>query len=232
LMFYSMYATAYDPAVAGVFSITPGTSLQLTSARIYEIGAKQQFWDDRAEWTVALYDIVQRNVFVPVNTTTTDLAGEVAGKGLEVSAAISPFEGWKFWANSAWTHARFVNFDAFTGNVPPNVAPIIVNAGASYRFEHWRWPTEVGASTRHVGPRFVFQDNLTTMDAYTTADAYAFVDIPGRDVALPELKTVRMTFRVRNLTNAIYAQWADPGLQDQILLGPPRTYEIAASARW
>jgi iron complex outermembrane receptor protein len=116
--------------------------------------------------------------------------------------------------------------------VPPNVAPIIVNAGASYRFEHWRWPTEVGASTRHVGPRFVFQDNLTTMDAYTTADAYAFVDIPGRDVALPELKTVRMTFRVRNLTNAIYAQWADPGLQDQILLGPPRTYEIAASARW
>lgn len=29
------------------------------------------------------------------------------------------------------------------------------------------------------------------MDAYATADAYAFVDIPGRDVALPELKTVR-----------------------------------------
>jgi len=26
---------------------------------------------------------------------------------------------------------------------------------------------------------------------------------------LPELKTVRVTFRVRNLTNAIYAQWAD-----------------------
>jgi iron complex outermembrane recepter protein len=78
----------------------------------------------------------------------------------------------------------------------------------------------------------VFQDNLTTMDAYTTADAYAFVDIPGRDVALPELKTVRLTFRVRNLTNAIYAQWADPGLQDQVLLGVPRTFEFAASAKW
>ena len=43
----------------------------------------------------------------------------------------------------------------------------------------------------HVGPRFVFQDNLTTMDAYTTADAYALIDIPGRDVALRKLKTVR-----------------------------------------
>ena len=91
---------------------------------------------------------------------------------------------------------------------------------------------EIGASVRHVGPRFVFQDNLTTMNAYTTADVYAFVDIPGRDVALPEFKNVRVTFRVRNLTNAIYAQWADPGLQDQILLGAPRTYEIGASARW
>jgi iron complex outermembrane receptor protein len=53
LMFYSMYATAYDPAVAGVFSLTP-SSLQLTSARLYETGGKQQFWDGRAEWTVAL----------------------------------------------------------------------------------------------------------------------------------------------------------------------------------
>jgi iron complex outermembrane receptor protein len=229
LMFYGMYATAYDPAVAGIFSIT---SPQLTSTRIYETGAKQQFWNGRAEWTVALYDIVQRNVFVPVNTTTTDLAGEVASKGLEVSAAVSPFEGWKLWVNSAWTHARFVNFDQWSGNTPPDVAPIIVNTGASYRYKYWRWPVEVGASVRHVGPRFVFQDNLTTMDAYTTADAYAFVDIPGRDLALPEVNTVRVTFRVRNLTNVIYAQWADPGLQDQVLLGAPRTFELAASAKW
>jgi iron complex outermembrane receptor protein len=70
------------------------------------------------------------------------------------------------------------------------------------------------------------------MDAYTTADAYAFVDIPGRDLALPEVNTVRVTFRVRNLTNVIYAQWADLGLQDQVLLGAPRTFELAASAKW
>ena len=57
-------------------------------------------------------------------------------------------------------------------------------------------------------------------------------DIPGRDLAMPELKTVRVTFRVRNLTNAIYAQWADPGLQDQVPLGAPRTFEFAASAKW
>ena len=41
LMFYGMYATAYDPAAAGIFSVTPGNSLELTSARIYETGVKR-----------------------------------------------------------------------------------------------------------------------------------------------------------------------------------------------
>jgi iron complex outermembrane recepter protein len=232
LMFYSMYATAYDPAVAAVFSVSPANSLQLTSSRTYETGAKQLFWDNKAEWTLSLYDIVQRNVLVPVNTTTTDVAGEVASQGVEVAAAVNPIEGLKLWGNAAFTHARFVDFDVWTGNTPPNVAPVIVNAGVSYRFNHWRWPVEFGGSVRHVGDRYLFQDNLTTLDAYTTADVYAFVDIPGRDVAMPDLKTVRMTFRVRNLTDKVYAQWADPGLADQVILGAPRTYEVAASARW
>jgi iron complex outermembrane receptor protein len=232
LTFYSMYATAYNPAVAAVFSITPGTSLQLTSSRIYETGAKQLFWNNRAEWTVALYDIVQRNVFIPISTTQTVVAGEVASKGIELAAAVSPIDGLKLWGNAALIHARFGNFGTFTGNVPPNVAPLIANAGLSYRFNHWRWPLEIGGSMRYVGNRFLEQDNLTTLNAYTTADVYAFLDIPGRDVAMPELENVRISMRVRNLTDAVYAAWSDTTYPDQILLGAPRTYEVGASARW
>ena len=162
-MFYSMFATAYDPAVAAIFSVTPAQTRCLTSSRIYETGVKQLFWDGKAEWTIAAYDILQRNVFVPVNTTTTDVAGEVASKGIEVAAAVRPFDGWKLWGNAAFTHARFVNFDAWTGNTPSNVAPVIVNAGASYRFNHWRWPVELGGSVRHVGNRYLLK--TTTDDA-------------------------------------------------------------------
>jgi iron complex outermembrane receptor protein len=232
LMFYSMFATAYDPAVAAIFSVTPAQTTLLTSSRIYETGAKQLFWDGKTEWTIAAYDILQRNVFVPVNTTTTDVAGAVASKGVEVAAAVRPFDGWKLWANAAYTHARFVDFDVWTGNTPPNVAPVIVNAGASYRFNRWRWPVELGGSVRHVGNRFLEPDDLTTLNAYTTADVYAFVDIPGRDLARPELDNLRVTFRVRNVTDKVYAAWSDTTYPDQVLLGAPRTYEIAASARW
>jgi methyl-accepting chemotaxis protein len=42
----------------------------------------------------------------------------------------------------------------------------------------------------------------------------------------------RITFRVRNLTNKLYAAWGDPGYPDQVILGAPRSYEVAASFKW
>lgn len=234
LMFYSMYSTAYDPAAAGVFSITPGATLALTSAKIYETGVKHLFWDNRAEWRLAAYDITRNNVYVPISDTESALAGEIRTKGIELSGAVKPIEDLKLWGNVAFTQARFANFDfeGFTGNTPSNVAPIIVNAGASYRFSRWRWPVEFGGSIRHVGNRYLFDDDATTMLAYTTADLFAFVDIPGRDLPWQGLDSMRIKFQVRNITNAVYAQWSDTTYPDQILLGAPRTYELSASAKW
>jgi iron complex outermembrane receptor protein len=236
LVFYSMYATAYDPAAAGIFSVTPGTSLELTSSRIYETGIKQLLWGGNAEWTLSLYDIARQNVYVQVSDTTSTLAGEIRSKGVELAAAVRPVENVKVWGNIAVTSAHYGNFNfegsSWTGNTPSNVAPLIINAGASYRFNNWRWPVEIGGSIRHVGNRYLFEDDATTMLAYTTADVYAFVDVPGKDLPWQGVNTMRVTFRVRNLTNAVYAAWSDPGLPDQVLLGAPRTLEIAASAKW
>jgi iron complex outermembrane receptor protein len=233
LVFYGMTATAFDPAAAGIFSIRPGTSLELTGARIYEAGVKQLFWDKRAEWTLAAYDIVRKNVYVSLTNAVATLAGEIDTKGIELAGAVRPIDNLKIWGNIALTEARYKDFDVFTGNTPSNVAPVIINAGASYRFQnYWRWPVEVGGSVRHVGRRYLFEDDATSMLGYTTADLFAFVNIPGRDFGRPELKDVRVAFRVRNLTNAIYAIASDPGYQDQIYLGAPRTYEVSTSFKW
>ena len=103
------------------------------------------------------------------------------------------------------------------------------NAGAAYRFAT-PWPVEVGASVRHVGNRFNFDDNLVIMNAYTVGDAYVFVDIPKS--VFQAVDQTRLSFRVRNLTNKLYAAWGDPGYPDQIILGAPRSYEVAASFKW
>lgn len=232
LMFYGMYATAYDPAAAGIFSVSPANSLQLTSARIYESGVKAISDDKRAELTFAAYDIERRNVYVFLTNAVATLAGEIHTRGVELAGAVRPVENLKLWGNVAFTQAEYGNFDVYTGNTPSNVAPVIINAGASWRFDWWRWPVEIGGAIRHVGSRFLFEDDLTTMLPYTTADLFAFVDIPGRDLPWQGLEKMRIGFRVRNVTNAVYAAWSDPGLPDQVYLGAPRTFEISSSARW
>src|SRR5262249_51174398 len=158
-----MYATAFDPAIADVFSISPGSSLDLTSSRIYETGAKLISDDKRAEATVAVYDILRKNVFVQLNDEISTEAGSVHTEGIEFAGAIRPTDNVKLWGNVALTNATFGDFGTFTGNTPANVAPVIINAGASYRFVDWRWPVEIGGSVRHVGERYVFQDDLTAM---------------------------------------------------------------------
>ena len=68
------------------------------------------------------------------------------------------------------------------------------------------------------------------MNAYTLYDAYAFLDIPKS--VFNRVNQARITFRVKKLTNKLYAQWGDPGYTDQIILGAPRSYEVAASFKW
>jgi len=232
LMLYAMTATAYDPAAAGIFSVTPGTSLELTSARIYETGVKAISPDKRAEFTFAAYDIERRNVYVQITNAIASLAGEVHTRGVEMAAAWRPVEPLKLWGNIAFTQSHYGDFDFFTGNTPSNIAPVIINAGASWRWDNRRWPVEIGGSVRHVGQRFLYEDDRTVMLPYTTADLFAFVDVPGRDLPWQGLDKMRFAFRVRNVTNALYAQWSDPGYPDQVYLGAPRTFELSASAKW
>jgi iron complex outermembrane receptor protein len=46
------------------------------------------------------------------------------------------------------------------------------------------------------------------------------------------ISQTRVSFRVKNLTDKRYAQWGDPGYTDQVILGAPRSYEVAASFKW
>src|SRR5262249_36417549 len=61
--FYIQFAPAADPAVANIFILRPTQPLLLTESRILETGAKQLFWDNRAAWTMSVFDIVRSNVY-------------------------------------------------------------------------------------------------------------------------------------------------------------------------
>jgi iron complex outermembrane receptor protein len=238
VMLYSQYATAADPTVANIFILAPSVPLLLTTSRTYETGVKVQSTDKRTEFTFSAYDIARNNVYVPESGNVFNVAGKIHSKGIELSAASNPFGGLKLWGNVAFVQSRFVDFSyvdgsgvfqSYAGNTFPNVPSFVANAGASYRFETVL-PVEIGASMRHVGDRFNYQDNMVVMNAYTTFDAFAFVDIPK--TYFTGVENTRLSFRVRNLTNKLYAAWGDPGYTDQIILGAPRSYEVAAAFKW
>jgi iron complex outermembrane receptor protein len=253
MVFYGLYGTSYDPASAPVqlvgFDAAQGFPLTLTSSLVKEVGVKQSLWNDRAEWTFAAYDLDRRNVVEQLSggpPPTFGIAGDIESKGIELNGAIRPVDGLKLWGNIAFTHARFgsdilatasTGAPALTvnGNVPPNVAPIIANAGASYRFVPLAWPTpwpiEIGTSVRHVDKRYITPFNDVYMDEYTVFDAYMFIDFE-RPWWAPNVNRTRLSFWARNLTNKMYADFVDPGTQQQLYLGAPRSFEAALSFKF
>ena len=233
LTFYSQYATAADVAANNIFLLGALQPLDLTTSRTYETGVKQLFWGGKAEWSFSAFDIERKNVYAAAGGMTLNIAGREKSRGVEIAAAVRPTEAWKLWGNFAFVEARYADYTfaggSFSGNTPPNVPRVVANAGASYRFAT-ALPVELGASVRHVGSRFNADANTVTLDAYTVADAFVFVDIPKS--VFNAVDQTRLTFRVRNLTDKRYAIWGDPFYPDQILLGAPRSYEVAVSFKW
>ena len=233
MTFYGQYATGADVAANNIFLLGATQPLNLTTSRTYETGVKQLLWNNKAEWSLSLFDIQRQNVYAAAGGMTLNIAGQENSRGVEIAGAIRPATAWKFWGNFAYVDARYADYDfaggSFSGNTPPNVPRIVANAGASYRFDT-RLPVELGMSARYVGSRFNSHSNTAIMDAYTVADAYVFVDIPK--YVFPAVDQTRVTFRVRNLFDRRYAIWGDPFYPDQILLGAPRTYEVAAAFKW
>ena len=236
LTFYSQYATASDLSAGSIFLLNPTQQLTLTSARSYETGVKNLLWNGLAEWTFSVFDIERSNVYSAQAGRTLNVAGKIKSQGVEFAAAARPIPEVKLWGNIAYVHARYADYDftggSFSGNTPPNIPALVVNGGASYRFANPGWlPVELGVSVRHIGDRYSTDANNVTLLGYTTADAFAFIDIP-KSPTFPTFDNTRVTFRVRNLSDKRYATWSDPSYPDQIFLGAPRTYEIETSFKF
>jgi iron complex outermembrane recepter protein len=233
LTFFSQYATGADVSANNIFLLGPLQPLDLTTSRTYETGVKHLLWDNRAEWSFSAYDIQRKNVYAAAGGMQLNIAGRQESKGVELAAAVRVTDAWRVWGNIAYVNAYYADYNfaggSFSGNTPPNVPRVVANAGAAYRF-FTPWPVELGVVGRHVGDRYNTDANTVTLNAYTIADVYAFVDIPKAVFAAVD--QTRLTFRVRNITDKRYAIWGDPFYPDQVLLGAPRTYEVSASFKW
>ncbi len=218
---YGQYATGVDVAANNLFLLGATQQLTLTRTGSFETGLKADFWESRGQTTFALFNIERRNVYSAQGGRTLNLAGRLASRGAEWAIALSPTPAWRLNANAAYTHARYRDYDfangTYSGNTPPNVPTLIANAGASYRIAS-TWPVEIGVSVRHVGDRYASDANNVRLLAYNVVNAQVSIEPCGG---------TQVSLRVRNLADRTYGAWADPFYPDQILIGAPRSIELA-----
>lgn len=226
---YGQYSTAADPVGTNIFLVRAGENLALATGAQWEVGAKGDFWDKRAEWTVAYFDIFRKNILTQTSLTEAVNVGRQSSKGVEFAIGVRPTEAWRVQGNLTFLSAKFDDFAEISGgnvvsrngNRPFNVPQAMANLWSIYRLPT-AMPVDLGAALRYVGDRYNDAANTVRMNAYITADAW--VSVP--------YKTIWFTLRGRNLFDKTYAVWGDNFYPDQVLIGAPRTVELSMMAQF
>ncbi len=214
MSWYAQYSRATDPVTSPVTMSSGNKDFDPTRARQIEIGLKQQLMDNRAEYTLAWFDIVKTGLVVQeVGSPFSVQIGKQRSRGVEATLRINPLTTLSADFNATWVKARYDDFFPFTGNVPNNVPKTTANAWLNWApFKSW----SVGGGWRYVGERFGDDNNSRTLPSYGVFDARA---------SWRASKQLQFDVRGRNLTNArnfILSEYAP----SQWLFGEPRTWEV------
>jgi iron complex outermembrane receptor protein len=228
VMAYGQYSNAKDPVSSNIFLVNANQNFDLTEARQWETGLKADVANGRTQLTLAYFDIERDDVLERFALDSVTNIGGVTSKGVEVAGTLRLSAPARLGANVGYTkssHRPSANFARLAGNRLPNVPRVTANLWASYQ-DIGGLPIEVGGSARFVGDRFANNTNTILMKSYTLADAY---------VAWTRNR-VRVTARMDNLTDTVYASWSDifylgqtdPSFlySNQLMLGAPRTFSL------
>ncbi|MDZ7864018.1 TonB-dependent receptor [Acidovorax sp.] len=217
---YAQYTNATIP-VGSLFLLSAGNApFPQSRGKQFEVGFKQSLAG--VEWTAAAYHIELDNVLSrdPNNANVTINNGSQSSRGVELAAAWRATKQLTLSGNVAALDARFDSLIeaggvSRVGNTPPNVPERIVNLFASYRFKEV--PLDLLLSVNHTGKMYTDNANQIRINGHTTADIAASYRI----------KPALLTFRIRNLTDKLYANYAGRATS-QVLLAPQRTFELSA----
>lgn len=219
LAFYGQYSTAIDP-VDSIVTLNNTQAVQdLTTGRQVEIGVKQSFWNGRAEWTLAAYDIVKENLIVPVTTTTTLQVGQQSSRGVEFSLAARLTDALRVEGNLALLQAEYDKFSQRVGgtivdragNRPFDVPETVANLWVAYKFLP-KW--EARAGVQYVGMRFADTANEAELPDYTVVNA-------GLDYQVTDTST--LSLRGYNVFDEVYAVTS---YGPNWVLGRPRSADL------
>ncbi|QRM46463.1 TonB-dependent siderophore receptor (plasmid) [Rhizobium sp. BG4] len=175
---YASYATSFDP-VSG--SDAAGNPLVPTTGEQYEIGVKYQPTDFDGFFSVAAFDLRQKNVLTTTTVTPLPPAvpytvsaqiGEVHVQGVELEGVASIADGLDLRAAYTYMNAEVVGGDN-DGNRPDNVPNHTASLWLDYTFKEDTalQGFGVGGGVRYIGQRYGDLANTYDLSGVTLFDA-------------------------------------------------------------
>ncbi|MEF9898151.1 MAG: TonB-dependent receptor [Pseudomonas sp.] len=226
---YVQYSTAADPP-AGVLSTATFGQVQnfdLSTGKQIEIGSKLDFLDGRGSATVAVYKIERKNLATtdPNNPGTTQPVGQQSSRGVELAASMLITPQLLAEGNFAYVDAQYDEFNqnvggksvSRKGNTPSNIPDKVANLWLTYDIDP-SW--QLGADSRYVSSVYADAANTRYAPSYTVFGVFVGFKVDT---------DTRVTARVRNLTDEVYARWTSSSM---LYLGAPRTFELALQTRF
>ena len=219
---YAQYTNATLPVNSLFLLSASNAAFPMSRGKQAEVGFKQSLPEAKLEWTAALYRIALGNVLSrdPNDARNTVNNGRQSSRGVELSAVWKPTREWTLAGNLAALDARYDTLIeaggvSRVGKTPPNVPERVANLFATYRPEGSKF--EYFASLNHTGHMYTDNANEIRINGFTTLDAAVSY----------RMRNALLTFRVRNLTDKLYATWVGRATS-QVLLAPRRTFELSA----
>lgn len=227
---YASYTRAVEPVVQLVSQTASSSDFGLVKGEQFEAGVKHRFANDRAEATLAVYDIVKNDILtssVVNGVRIQQQIGEQKARGVEAALAFIPAEGWEVEANAAYTDAEFGDFNdnlgtgiiSRRGNRPDNVPKWSANLFAAKRFENG---LRLQAGVRHVGQRWANVANTLNLHSYTLVEAAISY----------QWSNFTFTLHGQNLGGTEYVDWQVFQNTPFAKLGDPRSFTFEIQARF
>jgi iron complex outermembrane receptor protein len=221
---YAQYTNAAAPVgTSNLLLLSAANSaFELSKGEQTEIGIKQSLFGGKLDYTLAVYQIKLNNILTRDSTTPaiTVNSGAQSSKGIELSAAWRATKQLSVSGNLALVTAQYDDLTeaggvSRVGNRPPNVSNRVSNLWADYQMQGT--PLKLGASLNQVDDFYTNTANTVRINGYRTMDVYASWNVkPGS-----------LTFRIRNITDELYATWSGASAANQVMIGAPRSAELS-----
>lgn len=230
--YYLSWSRSFQPSGENFALAVNNADLAPENTRNTEVGAKYDFWDNRASATVSVFRLERDNIKVTDPTTNRIVpVGKQRTDGIELTFNADLKQGWKVLAGYAYLNAKITDSVAVDGSTNvPGTANTALNVPIQGKFatltpKHSAniWLTKdlgsgftVGGGANAVGSRFANPGNTVSLQGYVTADAMAAYRTAKYEVQ----------FNVNNLFNTGYIISGHGSSPNLSLPGAPRNFAL------